>query len=108
MGPPEERELEHLVVEALFGTGVFQNCFVLSLLVSLLDDGHVDPGSFDEVAQGLVATWSAHGSADLFLIAFCYARLCELLDLVEVHDEDLQFPGLQIADKLADKRDILE
>ena len=80
----------------------------LSLLLLLLGDGLGDPGSSDEVEQVLVATWSAHGSADLFLIAFGYARLCELLDLVEVHDEDIQSPGLQMFGKLEDKLDTLE
>ena len=108
MDPPEDQELERLVVETLLDVGVFQSCFFLSLLLSLLDGGYVDPGWCDEVEQVLVATWSAHGSADLFPIAFGYARMSELLDLVEVYDEDLQSPGLQMFGKLEDNLDTLE
>ena len=108
MGPPLEHELERLVVEASSDIGVSQNCFDLFLILSLLGDGLVDPGSSDEIEQVLVATWSAHGSADLFLVAFGYARLCELLDLVEVYDEDPQSPGLQRFGKLEGKLDTLE
>ena len=108
MGPPEDQELERLVDEALLDIGVFQSCFFLSPRLSLLDGGCVDPGWFDEVEQILVATWSAHGSADLFPIAIGSAWLCELFDLVEVQDEDLQSLGLKNAGKLEDKLDTLE
>ena len=78
------------------------------LLFVLLGDGVGDPGSSDEVEQIVVATWSAHGSADPSLIASEFAEMYELLDLVEVHDEDSLSPGLQSFGKLEDKLGILE
>ena len=78
------------------------------LLLLLLGDGLGDPGSSDEVEQVVVATWSAHGSADPSLIASEFAKMYELLDLVEVHDEDFLSPGLQSFGKLEDRLGILE
>ena len=79
------------------------------LLFVLLGDGVGDPGSSDEVEQVVVATWSAHGSADPSRIASEFAKKYELLDRVEVHhDEDSLSPGLQSFGKLEDRLGILE
>ena len=79
----------------------------LSLLLLLLGDGLGDPGLLDEVEQVLVATWSAHGSAVLALIASCGAEIHELLDLVDECDEDPLSPGMLRFDTLEGKLGIL-
>ena len=78
------------------------------LLFVILGDSVGDPGSSDEVEQVVVATWSAHESADPSLIASEFAKMYELLDLVEAHDEDSLSPGLQSFGKLENRLGILE
>ena len=89
-----------LLSKALLDTGVSRSNVFLARLLSLPDDECVAPGWSVEVQQVLVATWSAHGSADPLLNAFGSAWSCEWSDLVEVQDEDHQFLGLRIAGKL--------
>ena len=78
------------------------------LLLLLLGDGLGDPGSSDEVEQVVVAAQFAHGYAGPSLIASEIAKMYELLDLVEEHDEDFLSPGLQSFGKLEDRLGISE